>query len=125
MIYDNEDAGDLRAFGEADYAAEMNADRAHASRADYIEAFDNLTASGYYGGFPHALMAGPRQRPVCDECEAELRRETPGVFNDPDYLIFCSEQCSEEHGDSMGGDYFYEPQEDFLADLGCGPCYYD
>ncbi len=109
----------------ADYHAELTANRAHYTRADYLEAFDNLTASGYWGGFPYARKAGPNERPVCDECETLLKRDTQGVWDDGQGHIYCSEECCEAYRDSMMGDYYDEPQEDFRADLGIGPCYHD
>ena len=97
----NEDAGDLRAFGEADYAATMNEEREHSRQLRFEEEWDREVASGvwYCWGYPRQqeFFHGPNTLPMCESCGKELRREDDGYWSEQWGAFYCDEHKEDEH----------------------------
>ena len=128
----NEDAGDCRAYMDADYGAHLAEEKAYQASQAYLAAYDSESASMgpvYLGReqgckYPTALridgvpqlLHGPVSRPICEECSKDLDRSEPeGEYSSEWGFFFCTGEHREAYLSSMGhgggSDY-----EDFGAD---------
>lgn len=111
--YNNEDAGDLSAYNEAEYYAEMEMEREADRRARFVEAFDRdmsrpVSVWIYLPGERFASgveVQGPQDLPWCESCCARIRRDSHEArFHGGDGVYLCSEECSEAY-DMIPGHY--------------------
>lgn len=111
MYFNNEDAGDLRAFNEAEFYAEMNRERDYDRQYRYERGFDANTRPGYFAMRPVEMfgrtiweadaserLPGPTEPPICEGCCRDLSRNEPdGRYDADDGIFFCSEECETEY----------------------------
>ena len=100
--YGNEDAGDLEMMGAADYSGhlgELEADNRSRDWASYVETWANWHKNGH--------EESPTPDGVCEECLGPMDASNCHAGA---YSWHCG--CYES-----GGDFNYEPQEDFGADM--------
>lgn len=76
--HNNEDAGDLRAFLDADYDAEMEMQHRCEVRATFQAEFD-------------------RDPAPCEECGKDLTRDSDAMYYERDGLFLHNENCADSY----------------------------
>lgn len=125
--HNNEDAGDLQAFIEQDYYAEVATERAALQQRIYREQFDRDTQPGYLPVRPVTFhvgtqyetvtyqtdryagrLPGPCEPPVCEECLGTLARDSDAQYDERDG-VFLHNECAESYHNSYVN--IHEPRE--------------